>query len=171
MNRLYLSQPFTACYENDLAAFIPQLWAQEGLQMLEGNLVMASMVHRDFEDTDRQVRRRGEHPPPRRVQDSPQEGRHHAGAAGRHGHQRASAVGPVVLLVVRDPRRGGQQVLPGVEHDLPPAGHEDHRRGRRTRPAGSGPRLPGQPGEPRRQARRPVGQHRQGLPCWKPTSG
>jgi hypothetical protein len=51
MNRLYLSQPFTACYENDLAAFIPQLWAQEGLQMLEGNLVMASMVHRDFEDT------------------------------------------------------------------------------------------------------------------------
>ena len=51
MNRLYLSQPFTACYENNLAAFIPQLWAQEGLQMLEGNLVMASMVHRDFEDT------------------------------------------------------------------------------------------------------------------------
>ena len=50
MNRLYLSQPFTACYENDLAAFIPQLWAQEGLQMLEGNLVMANMVHRDFED-------------------------------------------------------------------------------------------------------------------------
>jgi hypothetical protein len=50
MNRLYLSQPFTACYENDLAAFIPQLWAQEGLQMLDGNLVMANMVHRDFED-------------------------------------------------------------------------------------------------------------------------
>jgi len=51
MNRLYLSQPFTACYENDLAAFIPQLWAQEGLVMLEENMVMANMVHRDFEET------------------------------------------------------------------------------------------------------------------------
>jgi len=50
MNRLYLSQPFMACYENQLDAFIPELWAREGLRMLEGNLVMASMVHRDFED-------------------------------------------------------------------------------------------------------------------------
>ena len=51
MNRLYLSQPFTACYENNLDAFIPELWADEGLRMLEGNMVMANMVHRDFEDT------------------------------------------------------------------------------------------------------------------------
>jgi len=50
MNRLYLSRPFTACYENQLQAFIPQLWAQEGLVMLEENMVMANMVHRDFED-------------------------------------------------------------------------------------------------------------------------
>jgi len=50
MNRLYLSQPFTACYENQLDAFIPELWADEGLRMLEANMVMANMVHRDFED-------------------------------------------------------------------------------------------------------------------------
>ena len=49
MNRLYLSQPFTACYENNLDAFIPELWAREGLAMLNSNLVMAQMVHRDFE--------------------------------------------------------------------------------------------------------------------------
>ncbi len=133
MNRLYLSQPFTACYENNLDAFIPELWAQEGLVMLEENMVMANMVHRDFEDADRQVRRCGQHPPPRRVQDSPQEGRHHAGPAGRRGHQRAGAVGPVVLLVLRDPRRRGEQVLPGVERNLPPAGDADHRPGRRSR--------------------------------------
>lgn len=51
MNRLYLSQPFTACYENNLDAFIPELWAREGLRMLEANMVMANLVHRDFEDT------------------------------------------------------------------------------------------------------------------------
>ena len=50
MNRLYLSQPFTACYENQLDAFIPKLWADEGLRMLSANMVMANMVHRDFEE-------------------------------------------------------------------------------------------------------------------------
>jgi len=50
MNRLYLSQPFTACYENQLDAFVPALWADEGLRMLEANLVMANMVHRDFQN-------------------------------------------------------------------------------------------------------------------------
>ena len=40
MNRLYLSRPFAACYENDLDAFIPEVWAQEGLVMLEENMVM-----------------------------------------------------------------------------------------------------------------------------------
>lgn len=49
MNRLYLSQPFTACYENDLDAFIPELWAREGLALLNSNLVMAQLVNRDFE--------------------------------------------------------------------------------------------------------------------------
>jgi len=50
MNRLYLSPPFTACYENDLDAFIPELWAREGLALLNGNLVMAQLVNRDFEN-------------------------------------------------------------------------------------------------------------------------
>lgn len=50
MNRLYLSQPFVACYENNLDAYIPELWAQEGLAILEENMVMANLVHRDFEN-------------------------------------------------------------------------------------------------------------------------
>jgi len=50
MNRLYLSQPFVACYENNLDAYIPELWAQEGLAILEENMVMANLVHRDYED-------------------------------------------------------------------------------------------------------------------------
>ena len=29
----------------------PELWAHEGLTMLEENMVMANLVHRDFEDT------------------------------------------------------------------------------------------------------------------------
>jgi hypothetical protein len=49
MNRLYLSQPFVACYENNLDAFIPEQWAREGLEVLEENMVMANLVHRDFE--------------------------------------------------------------------------------------------------------------------------
>jgi len=50
MNRLYLSKPVVACYENNLDAFIPELWAQEGLAILEENMVMANLVHRDFEN-------------------------------------------------------------------------------------------------------------------------
>jgi hypothetical protein len=49
MNSLYLSRPFVACYENNLDAFIPEIWAQEGLAILEENMVMANLVHRDFE--------------------------------------------------------------------------------------------------------------------------
>ena len=50
MNRLYLSQPFVACYENNLDAYVPELWANEGLAILEENMVMANLVHRDFEN-------------------------------------------------------------------------------------------------------------------------
>ena len=50
MNSLYLSQPFVACFENNLDAYIPELWAQEGLMILEENMVMANLVHRDFEN-------------------------------------------------------------------------------------------------------------------------
>jgi len=50
MKSQYLSQPFVACYDNNLDAFIPELWAQEGLAILEENMVMANLVHRDFEN-------------------------------------------------------------------------------------------------------------------------
>jgi len=50
MNRFYLSQPFAACYENNLDAYIPELWANMGLAILEENMPMASLVHRDFEN-------------------------------------------------------------------------------------------------------------------------
>lgn len=45
---LYASAAFVACYANDNDAFIPEHWAMEGLAILEENMVMARMVHRDF---------------------------------------------------------------------------------------------------------------------------
>ncbi len=52
MNLWYLSVASVACYgitdaNND--AFIPELWANEGLAILEENMVMANLVSRDFE--------------------------------------------------------------------------------------------------------------------------
>jgi hypothetical protein len=38
MNMLY-SHPVMACYANDNDALIPELWAQEGLAILEENMV------------------------------------------------------------------------------------------------------------------------------------
>jgi hypothetical protein len=40
--------PVVACFDND--AFVPELWAQEGLAILEENMVAANLVHRDFEN-------------------------------------------------------------------------------------------------------------------------
>jgi hypothetical protein len=37
-------------FANDLDAFIPEVWAQESLMILENNMVAANLVHRDFED-------------------------------------------------------------------------------------------------------------------------
>jgi len=37
-----------ACYANDNDAMVPELWAQESLAILEENMVMARLVHRDF---------------------------------------------------------------------------------------------------------------------------
>lgn len=37
-------------FANDNDSFIPEVWAQEGLLLLENNLVAAQLVHRDFED-------------------------------------------------------------------------------------------------------------------------
>jgi hypothetical protein len=36
------------CYANDNDALIPELWANESLAILEENMVMAGLVHRDF---------------------------------------------------------------------------------------------------------------------------
>ena len=43
-----------ACYDNDNTAFIPELWASEGLAILQENMVIANLVHRDFENEIRQ---------------------------------------------------------------------------------------------------------------------
>ena len=37
------------CFENDNDAFVPELWAQESLMVLEANMIAANLVHRDFE--------------------------------------------------------------------------------------------------------------------------
>jgi hypothetical protein len=47
---LYLSLAQVACFANDNDAYIPEHWAQEGLAILEENMVIANLVHRDFED-------------------------------------------------------------------------------------------------------------------------
>lgn len=48
MNLLYVSIASVTCYANDNDALIPEIWAMEGLRILEANLVMANLVHRDF---------------------------------------------------------------------------------------------------------------------------
>ena len=45
MNELLVS---LACYANDNDAFVPEIWAMEGLAILEENMVMAKLVNRDF---------------------------------------------------------------------------------------------------------------------------
>lgn len=37
-------------FANDLDAFVPEIWAQESLMILEANMVAANLVHRDFEN-------------------------------------------------------------------------------------------------------------------------
>lgn len=44
------SAPVVVCYDNDNDAFIPELWAQESLVILEESMVMCNLVHRDFEN-------------------------------------------------------------------------------------------------------------------------
>ncbi|MDB4726352.1 hypothetical protein OAF54_02855 [bacterium] len=45
----FQSKVWTPVYANDLDAFIPEIWAQEGLLLLENNMVAGNLVHRDFE--------------------------------------------------------------------------------------------------------------------------
>lgn len=48
MNLFYVSFAVPSCFANDNDAFIPEKWAMEGLAILEENMVMARLVHRDF---------------------------------------------------------------------------------------------------------------------------
>ena len=47
---LYLCPAEIVCYDNDNDAFVPEMWVNEGLMQLEENMVVANLVHRDFED-------------------------------------------------------------------------------------------------------------------------
>lgn len=47
---LYLCASEFVCFANDNDAFVPELWAMEGLMQLEEQMVVANLVHRDFED-------------------------------------------------------------------------------------------------------------------------
>ena len=44
------AKPFVPFFDNVIDAFIPELWARETLAILNENMVMAMLVHRDFED-------------------------------------------------------------------------------------------------------------------------
>lgn len=48
MNPLYLATAMLICFANDNDALIPEKWAYEGLAILEENMVMANLVHRDY---------------------------------------------------------------------------------------------------------------------------
>ena len=61
MNPLYLSRAVLASFDNNFDVtssgangFIPELWASEGLAILQENMVIANLVHRDFENEIRQ---------------------------------------------------------------------------------------------------------------------
>ena len=48
MNSLFYSSPVLVCRANDNDAYIPERWTNEGVMILEENMVMAGLVHRDF---------------------------------------------------------------------------------------------------------------------------
>jgi hypothetical protein len=48
MNPMYVKAALI-CYANDNDALIPEHWANESLAILEANMVVANMVHRDFQ--------------------------------------------------------------------------------------------------------------------------
>lgn len=53
MKEQYFGRIWNPAYDptgNDNDAYIPEIWAQESLMILENNMVAANLVHRDFED-------------------------------------------------------------------------------------------------------------------------
>lgn len=47
--KAFIGKTWLAAYANDNDAFIPEVWAQESLMILEANMVAANLIHRDFE--------------------------------------------------------------------------------------------------------------------------
>jgi len=50
INQYALGTPFATSFDNDLDALVPEHWAQESLAILEENMVVGMLVHRDFEN-------------------------------------------------------------------------------------------------------------------------
>lgn len=48
--KFLLANAFATYYANDIDAFIPELWAQESLAILEENMVVANLIHRDYQN-------------------------------------------------------------------------------------------------------------------------
>jgi len=48
--QLFGNKVWIPVFANNLDAFVPELWAQEGLMLLENNMVAGNLVHRDFEN-------------------------------------------------------------------------------------------------------------------------
>ena len=46
----FVGKIWQTVYANDNDAFIPEVWAQESLMILEANMIAATLVHRDFEN-------------------------------------------------------------------------------------------------------------------------
>lgn len=49
MNPKYLKSLSLVCFDNSLDAWVPELWANETLAILEENMVVGNLIHRDFE--------------------------------------------------------------------------------------------------------------------------
>ena len=50
MIKFLKAKPIAVSYANDLAAWVPELWAAETLAILEENMVIGRLVHTDFKD-------------------------------------------------------------------------------------------------------------------------
>jgi len=127
MNPLYLSRAVLACYDNDNQAFIRSCGQRKVWRSSRENMVIANLVHRDFEN---EIRQFGDVVNTRRPARSRFAGRrdgHHPPEPGRHGHQRQGALGSMVLHELHHQGWRGQQVVPRPGGHLPPAGHDDDR--------------------------------------------
>ena len=50
MNPMFYSAPQLLCRANDNDSLVPEVWAREALAVLESNMVMGSLVYRDYND-------------------------------------------------------------------------------------------------------------------------